>query len=286
MLQYSRYPFHPPLDAYVDMALVAAWEAGATLLGYYMRTEAGMVRLKENSSPVTEADLESHRVLVRVLRQAAPDLPILSEEARMIPHAERAPWSRYWLIDPLDGTKGFLKRTDEFTVNIALVEKGAPVVGVVHAPALQQTFVAVKGAGAYRLGDNGQWVRLSTVRVDPKRIRILASRHHAGPVVQRLLERLTGAETVSMDGALKFCLIAEGRADLYYRDGPTMEWDTAAGQCILEEAGGVVRTAEGDTLTYNKVELVNPPFVAAGDPSIDWTSRIRSIFENGDWMGA
>lgn len=282
----SRGCFQPPLDVYAEIALNAAREAGATLLEHYVGTGVRAVRLKDDSSPLTEADLASHRVLVRVLKQAAPDPPMLSEEARRIPYAERAAWSRYWLIDPLDGTKGFLKRTDEFTVNIALVEQGIPLVGVVHAPALRQTFVAVKGGGAYRLGDNGQWVRLATVRANPKRIRILASRHHAGPVVQRLLERVAGAETVSMDGALKFCLIAEGRADLYYRDRPTMEWDTAAGQCILEEAGGVVRTADGDTLTYNKVELVNPPFVAAGDPSIDWTGRIQRILEGRDWMDA
>ena len=253
---------------------------------YYRNKEIGPVRLKADDSPVTAADRASHEAIIGILQELRPGIPVLSEESRRVPYSERGGWTRYWLVDPLDGTKGFLRRTGEFTVNIALMERGVPGLGVVYAPVLSQLYVGERGSGAFRFEDTGRRVRLSTVATNFDRLRIVASRHHAGPVVQKLLEQLPGVEAVSMDGALKFCLIAEGRADLYYRDRPTMEWDTAAGQCILEEAGGVVRTAEGDTLTYNKVELVNPPFVAAGDSSIDWASRIRRILEDRDWMDA
>lgn len=218
----------------VKLALHAAQAAGAAIMTCYQSKDLGPVHFKTDQSPLTEADRRSHEAVISILQEFRPDIPVLSEESRMVPHAERAAWTRYWLVDPLDGTKGFLRRTGEFTVNIALMEQRVPVLAVLYAPALARAYVAERGSGAFRLEDAGKGVRPFTAPANFQRLRIVASRHYAGPVVQRLLERVAGAETVSIDGALKFCLIAEGRADLYYRDGPTMEWDTAAGQCILK----------------------------------------------------
>lgn len=267
------------LSGFVDAAIHAAREGAAVILHHYRQTGADSVRYKEDSSPLTAADRGAHEAIVRVLRQYGPGIPILSEEACSVPYAERAGWQRYWLVDPLDGTKGFIRRSDEFTVNIALMENATPVVGLVYAPARLQLYAAIRGSGAYRWSGEADPVRLATAPARPDRLRLVASRNHAGPAVQRLLQRATGAHAVSLGSALKFCLIAEGTADFYYRDSPTMEWDTAAGQCILEEAGGTVRTVDGQPLTYNKPDLKNPPFVATGDPTLDWAGLVRGSSE-------
>ena len=196
--------------------------------------------------------------------------PILSEESETIETSERQRWSTFWLVDPLDGTKEFIKKSGEFTVNIALIKEGESVLGVVHAPVLDLTYTAQLGVGAYKRAQGAEAERISVAAADPERLSIVASRDHAGPQVQTLLERFPTAQTQSMGSSLKFCLVAEGKADIYLRDVPTMEWDTGAAQCVVEAAGGAVQLLEGKRLTYNKDNLRNPSLVTLGDASLRW----------------
>jgi 3'(2'), 5'-bisphosphate nucleotidase len=252
-----------------------AERAGAAILEVYERAGPGPgVTWKEDRTPLTEADRASHRVIAEGLQELTPQIPVISEEGR------EAEWARipldalHWMVDPLDGTKEFLKRTGEFTVNIAMVDGGRAVAGVVHAPALRRSWLGGKDGAQVR--SPGERSDLRVRRADRSRLGIVASRDHAGPRVTALLQALAGAETLSMGSSLKFCLIAEGRADLYLRDGPTMEWDTAAAQAVLEAAGGGVFTLDGGPLRYGKEGRRNPHFVAAGDPDLDWKQLIAT----------
>jgi 3'(2'), 5'-bisphosphate nucleotidase len=250
----------------------------------------GAVTEKEDRSPLTDADRAAHDLLVRELPTVAPGVPVLSEESPESEGAGRRSWERFWLVDPLDGTKEFLRRTGEFTVNVALVERGRPVVGVVHVPALGRTYRASPGRGAEVAEEAGGrgLAAFRPIRTRPFRAEapvLVASRDHAGPGVQALARALGPAvQFTSMGSSLKFCLVAEGKADLYLRDLPTMEWDTAAAQCVLEHAGGAVFDAtpsdlDAGTYTplrYNKDTLRNPPFLAAGDPRGSWRERLGS----------
>lgn len=241
------------------------------------------VDYKADDSPLTAADRAAHQLICARLRDLTPEIPILSEESEPEEIAERRSWPRFWLVDPLDGTKEFIKQTGEFTVNIALIEEGRPRLGVIYAPATGLTYMAEKDAGAFKqVGDEPPQaihVRPSPLNVQQpgthnpepathRPLTIVASRDHAGPLVARLFERYPQAETKSMGSSLKFCLVAEGKADIYLRDLPTMEWDTAAAQCILETAGGEVRALGGGPLTYNKEDLKNPSVLAVGDVSV------------------
>lgn len=250
-----------------------AEEAGRAILDVYGRTDVG-VTLKEDRTPLTEADQASHGVIMAGLRRLTPHVPVISEEGAAPDPSSFRDGADHWVVDPLDGTKEFIKRTGEFTVNIALVRGGRPVVGVVLAPVLGKCWVAGADGAELRNG-NGRAV-LRVRAADPARLGIVASRDHAGPEVTALLHRLSGTETLSMGSSLKFCLIAEGKADLYLRDGPTMEWDTAAAQAVLEAAGGGVFTLDGERLAYGKPDLRNPKFMAAGDPALDWATLLRS----------
>ncbi len=245
-----------------------ARDAGGEILNYY-EGDAG-VRLKQDESPLTLADLAAHRFICARLRELDASIPVLSEESDEESGAGRKSWSRFWLVDPLDGTKEFIKKSGEFTVNIALIEDGESVMGVVRAPVLKTTWFAEAGSGAWKQTDGDEAAALSVSRPNAARLGIVASRDHAGPLVSELLERFPGAETKSMGSSLKFCLVAEGRADIYLRDVPTMEWDTGAAQCVVEAAGGVVQTLEGERLTYNKDDLRNPSLVTLGDKDFDW----------------
>jgi 3'(2'), 5'-bisphosphate nucleotidase len=233
------------------------------------------VTWKEDRTPLTQADRASHRVILEGLRELTPEIPVISEEGDAGEWGEIPPDALHWMVDPLDGTKEFLKRTGEFTVNIALIRDGSPVAGVVHAPVLERSWIG--GAdGAEVRGREGR-ERLTVRSAIPERLGVVASRDHAGPRVTALLASLSGPETLSMGSSLKFCLIAEGRADLYLRDGPTMEWDTGAAQAVLEAAGGGVYTLDGRPLRYGKKDRRNPHFVAVGDPALDW----RAIVDDG-----
>ncbi len=262
--------FTPSL-AEIQPVVELAEEAGRAILEVYKREDA-QVTLKDDRTPLTEADRASHQVIMLGLQRLAPEVPIISEEGATPSPAAFEDGRAHWLVDPLDGTKEFIKRTGEFTVNIALVRGGRPVAGVVHAPVLGKSWVAASDRAELRYGDGCSQLEVRTA--DPARLVVVASRDHAGPEVKALLASLPGAETLSMGSSLKFCLIAEGKADLYLRDGPTMEWDTGAAQAVLEAASGGVFTLDGERLAYSKPGLRNPKFVATGDPELDWAALL------------
>lgn len=225
------------------------------------------IHLKGDLSPLTQADTRSHQIITAGLKALTPDVPILSEEALIPPFAERKHWTTYWCVDPLDGTKEFIARTDEFTINIALILNHEPVLGLIALPIQHSYYSAIKGQGAYRESAKGERQRLQTRRwAQNQPLTIAVSRRHRS---ERLAEQMAGLgpyKVLSMGSALKFCAIAEQRADLYPRFGPTSEWDTAAGHCILNEAGGALVDRQGLALRYNtKEDILNPGFLATGD---------------------
>ncbi|HSJ13594.1 MAG TPA: 3'(2'),5'-bisphosphate nucleotidase CysQ [Longimicrobiales bacterium] len=228
---------------------------------------------KADRSPVTAADHASSDYICERLAALDPGVEVISEEGAGGAGAVAA--ARFWLVDPLDGTKEFLKRTGEFTINIALVEGGRPILGVVHVPVSGSSYFAATGAGAFRAGRGEDPAPIATRRAAPPRLAIVASRDHAGPAVTELLGRLPQATTLSMGSSLKFCLVAEGRADLYLRDVPTMEWDTAAAHCVVEAAGGRLLTLDDAPLGYGKPGLRNPAIITVGDPSLPWTTYLK-----------
>ncbi len=248
-----------------------ATTAGRAILEIYDSDFA--VEAKADQSPITAADRRAHDVIQAGLTALPGDRPILSEEARALPWEVRRHWREYWLVDPLDGTKEFIQRNGQFTVNIALVRGGRPVLGVVHVPVSGVTYGGVVGQGAWRR-DRDREQR--PIRVSPaaaKTVRVVGSRSHRGPDLDGYLERLGPHELVPMGSSLKFCVVAEGEADVYPRLGPTSEWDTAAAEAVLVAAGGKVVTSLGLPLAYNKgPDLLNPWFIASGGDPRDWTS--------------
>lgn len=264
-----------PLKVLLRQAIHASIEAGSAILDVY---ESGdlKTRLKEDQSPLTLADMRSHAVIMSLLKKSG--YPVLSEEGADISYAERKQWSSFWLIDPLDGTKEFIKRNGEFTVNIAFIVNNQPIFGVVNLPVLKRLYFAVKGEGAYRIDRVGlrdrkhlqQALDERSVRLPDKKkgkkTRVIASRSHLSPeteyFVRQLEQQNEPVELVSAGSSLKLCLVAEGAADLYPRLGPTMEWDIAAGHIIITESGGAIRKVDGTPLEFNKPDLLNPWFVA------------------------
>ncbi len=234
------------------------------------------VAMKADKSPVTDADLAAHQVIVKDLQRITPDLPVLSEESADIPYAERRRWESYWLVDPLDGTKEFISKNGDFTVNIALVQGGEPIVGVVHVPATGLSYYGCVGVGAFRRDKDGQASPIKVRRLIPDApVKVVASRSHRGELLDGYLAKLGPHSTVSRGSSLKFCLVAEGGADVYPRLGPTSEWDTAAGHAVLTAAGGTVVAVDGGPLRYNaKESLLNPHFIGYADSSRDWLSYL------------
>ena len=247
-----------------------ALEAGAAILKIYNADFSVME--KDDRSPLTEADLASHRIIKQRLQELTPHVPVLSEESAAIPYEERSQWQRYWLVDPLDGTKEFIKRNGEFTVNIALIDNQSPVMGVVHVPVSGATYFGSHEQGAF-LQEAGQVPNPIHVAAKARPpYRVVGSRSHAGESLQRFLDNLGEHELVSMGSSLKLCLVAEGKADIYPRLGPTSEWDTAAAQAVVEAAGGRVTDPQMDILRYNtKDSLLNPHFLGFGDISENWS---------------
>lgn len=235
---------------------------------------------KDDRSPLTEADLNAHGVIVAGLRELTPEIPILSEESDPPEFEVRSRWSRYWLVDPLDGTKEFVSRNGEFTVNVALIEGHAPVLGVVGVPARGALYTGDVVAGeAWRYTDAGA-VRL---QVRPMKNRgpltVVASRSHGGERLERYLDALAetfgAVERTPVGSSLKLCILAEGQADLYPRLGPTSEWDIGAAQAVLAAAGGAVWTFDGKPLGYNEKEsILNPEFLAVGDREFPWFEQL------------
>jgi 3'(2'), 5'-bisphosphate nucleotidase len=244
--------------------ITIAEKAGEAVMGIYSQSDYAE-SYKVDSSPVTLADITSQKIIVEFLRKLAPELPILSEESKMASYEERKSWENYWLVDPLDGTKEFIKRNGEFTVNIALIEGGTPVLGVVCAPSLGITYYAMKGKGAFKKEDDGNVRKIRVSDYKKNTLKVVASRSHKSERLENFLKRLGSKivpfECISMGSSLKLCLVAEGIAHLYPRLGPTMEWDTAAAQCIVEEAGGMVVDMRGNPLRYNKETLLNEDFI-------------------------
>lgn len=251
-----------------------AHEAAARILEVY-GTDFSVER-KDDRSPVTEADLAAHRAIKAGLQALTRELPILSEESGDVPFSERRAWHRYWLVDPLDGTREFIKRNGEFTVNIALIEEEEAILGVVGVPVTGVCYFACRGAGAYKQepGQEPTPIRVGTYREG--RVIVAGSRSHAGDTLRAYLDNIGDYELVSMGSALKSCLVAEGKADVYPRFGPTSEWDTAAAQCIVEEAGGQVTDTHMQKLRYNtKESLLNPSFFVFGQGGVDWSRFIQ-----------
>lgn len=250
----------------LEEVVAIARAAGDEIMAVYDRGGDGLAVIeKADRSPLTEADERAHRLIAARLAALSPLLPLLSEEdvaAFPGPDAQ----GRYWLVDPLDGTKEFIKRNGEFTVNIALIEAGRPVLGVVHAPALGVTYLAAESVGAFRqaLGEDRQ--PIAVARHAPGAAwRVVGSRSHAGDSLAAYLAGFGEYELVPMGSSLKLCLVAEGKADLYPRLGPTSLWDTAAAQCVVEQAGGSVLTLAGNPLSYaDTAQLLNPHFVVTG----------------------
>ena len=254
------------LNALVPELIATAEAAGRAIMQVYEGDDFGTVT-KADDSPLTKADLASNAVILERLHALTPDVPVLSEESKALPYAERKSWTRFWLVDPLDGTKEFIKRNGEFTVNIALIDGDTPVFGVVHAPALGLTYWAAAGVGAFRGADE----RIEARTYKGGTLNLVASRSHAGAATEALvaeLEQNTPVELVSSGSSLKLCLVADGSAHLYPRFGPTMEWDTAAAQCVAEQAGASVREPGGGPLRYNKENLLNPHFIVTKDEAL------------------
>ena len=249
-----------------DALMPTVARAGTAIMRIYDGDFA--VQRKVDNSPLTLADLESQRIIIEALKHLTPDIPILSEESAQAPWAERQSWQELWVVDPLDGTREFVKRNGEFTVNIALVVDHEAVLGIVAAPAQGLLYWGAAGVGAFSRHRDAPQCRIHTCPPQTP-LRVGGSRSHTSPETASYLARLGPHVMTGMGSSLKFCLIAEGKADLYPRFGPTSEWDTAAGQALLETAGGHVTRLGGHRLRYNCREtVINGDFVAFSDPTV------------------
>lgn len=243
-----------------------AGEAGRAILSLY-DGETGTQWWKSDQSPLTAADLAANEIIESRLRAAYPDIPIVSEETAEGHSAAARRSPRIWLVDPLDGTKEFIKKSGEFTVNIALIENHQPVAGVVFAPAIGLMFFATAGGGAFMRRD-GETRRIGVRVPAASPPRVAVSRDHLTAEDQQVLDALPDAVRMPSGSSLKFCLVASGQADLYARSGTTMEWDTAAAQCVAEEAGASVLSHTGQRIRYNKEDLRNPGIFCFADPAL------------------
>lgn len=254
-----------PADLMAEVIRLAA-AAGDEVLRYYGNTHE--VRIKEDHTPVTEADLAAHHTLSRGLAVLNPQWPILSEEGAAVPFGERSGWRQYWLIDPLDGTREFMRQNGEFSINVALIRDHRPVLGVVHRPTEDATYYASEDQGAY-VATPASRRRLHTAQRRDVPV-VAVSHYRPGATLTRFLNNLGEHRLVRMGSSLKSCLVAEAVADVYPAFGPTSEWDTGAAQCILEQAGGAIVDTDGRALQYNRHEtLRNPRFFATGKAH-DW----------------
>ena len=257
---------------WLEEVVALATEAGRRILDVYERQFN--VSRKDDGSPLTDADRAAHEVIVERLAALTPAIPVLSEESAKIEYSERAGWQRFWLVDPLDGTKEFVNRNGEFTVNIALIDNAAPVLGVVYVPVTGVCYLAVRGQGAWKEQGGCNRMPILVRSYHGGHATVVASRSHRGDAVDKFLANLKAREgeydTASLGSSLKLCRVAEGAADVYPRLGPTSEWDTAAAQCVVESAGGRVTDLDGQPLRYNKPNILNPWFLVTGGDGYNW----------------
>lgn len=264
------------IGARLQQVVDIARTAGDEILDVYRGQFA--VDTKSDGSPVTAADHRAHRLIENALRDLDPKIPLLSEESAAADIAARHKWRRFWLVDPLDGTREFIKRSGQFTVNIALIEADRAVLGVVHSPVDAVSYFAERGGSAYKSAANinDPPRKISIKKFDRRKVVMVASRSHSSPAVEtyraRLAKQVGEVSVTGMGSSLKICLVAEGRADIYPRLGPTFEWDTAAAHCVLDMAGGHLVSVASAPLKYNKSDLRNPWFLAAADRTFDWTA--------------
>lgn len=267
-------------ESYLEDLGEIARQAGAAILEIYGQQDHG-VETKEDDSPLTKADMAAHRLIVAALAARWPEIPVLSEESGGITFEERREWSRYFLVDPLDGTKEFINRNGEFTVNIALIDDGEPSAGVVFVPVKDQLFAGAVGSGAW-LEEAGSRRTIESRAVDTGNLTVVASRRHGGEALGACMDVLGRhfdvVDTTNMGSSLKLCLVAAGQADLYPRLAPTSEWDTAAAHAVVRAAGGRVVDTDLEPLRYNqKADILNPFFYVIGDQSFDWDSVLGEV---------
>lgn len=254
------------LSGYLEPLKILVKAAGAGILDLYYKSSQLTVRSKPDASPLTEADILAHEIVSAGLKELTPQVPILSEEDSNIPYAVRQQWQRYWLVDPLDGTREFIRHSDEFAISIALIEDQQPIFGVIYNPVTDEIFFAIKGQGAFKQEPQQPPRQIHVRAFFPEKIGVTLGNYYKLVKIKSILAHFVSYEIIHLGSALKFCLIAEGRADLYPRFGITYEWDTAAGQIIVEEAGGAVVDTDFKPLRYNSKEsLLNPHFFAMGD---------------------
>lgn len=260
------------LQSLVKATVSISRQAGSKILDIYGNEFT--IDIKEDKSPLTEADLAAHHFLTNSIRDFEYCFPIISEESVEDLHFEkRKKWQTYWLIDPLDGTKEFINRNGEFTVNVALIHRHKPILGVVYVPVKDQCYFAAEGIGAFKQEKSDTPLPIQVRNKAPDTLIVVGSRSHKSKGLADYLEKLGDHELISMGSSLKLCLVAEGVADLYPRIGLTSEWDTAAAHCVVEQAGGKVIDIEGNPLVYNTKDcFLNPYFLVFGDSSRDWTS--------------
>ena len=254
------------IQAYIDEIKLASSKAGEAIMDIYNQEDRG-IESKSDESPLTKADLAANKILCDVLRKISPDIPIISEENDNLSYMDRAGWDYCWVVDPLDGTKEFIKRNGEFTTNVALVRGNESIAGVIYAPALEEMYWGIIGDGAYsEIKGVVTDLKVKTFSKTDKGLKMVCSRSHLNDATKAFVDQYDEPELVASGSSLKFMIIAKGEAHIYPRMAPTMEWDTCAAQAILEEAGGVVLQADSsDPVVYNKENLLNPSFIAMGN---------------------
>ena len=252
-------------DAFIAEVCDIAKQAGQEIMKIYNASEGIEIEKKDDNSPLTKADKASNAVICDRLQKMAVPIPIISEENKLVEYNIRKQYPYAWMVDPLDGTKEFIKRNGEFTVNIALIKGGHSIAGVVYIPCTDEMYYAIKGMGAFKIaGGEKRQLSCASFSMQDKGLKVVCSRSHLNDETQAFMHQLNEPEAVSKGSSLKFLILAEGKAHLYPRLAPTMEWDTAAAQIILEEAGGSVLKADTkEVLNYNKEDLLNPFFVAS-----------------------
>ena len=271
-------------DDLLTKLLEIARKAGSEILTVYAQDGEIDFTFKEDNSPITEADRRANSVITKQLEGLTKETPILSEESDQIASKTRLSWANYWLVDPLDGTKEFINRNGEFTVNIARVRNGVPDIGIVHVPVTGVTYLGKLGTGAWKVDSDGSTTPIKTSKLggDDSIVRVVTSRSHRGQFLDKIVEafsaKFDSVEVSSMGSSLKLCLLAEGKADIYPRLAPTCEWDTGAAHAVLLAAGGDIFDTSFQMLRYNqRLELLNPNFIALGDTDYAWEEMLSSV---------